>query len=113
MKSDSLYVLNLDNNYIGFFTHDFQAEDTSRLAMALIVPSTYLKYYGATSDEGKGITQTYYVVLEAQPDEAVPYRFYALWEKEDSRWASRTKVSEFLKSEAERWTQSLMFEVLL
>ena len=113
IKSDSLYVLNLDNNYIGFFTHDFQAEDTSRLAMALIVPSTYLKSYGATSDEGKGITQTYYVVLEAQPDEAVPYRFYALWEKEDSRWASRKEVSEFLKSEAERWTQSLMYEVLL
>jgi hypothetical protein len=113
MKSDSLYVLNLDNNYIGFFTHDFQAEDTSRLAMALIVPSIYLKSYGATKDEGEGITQTYYVVLEAQPDDPVPYRFYALWEKEDPRWASPGEVSKFLKSEAERWTQSLMYEVLL
>ncbi len=113
IKSDSLYVLNLDNNYTGFFTHDFQAEDTSRLAMALIVPSTYLKSYGATSDKGEGITQTYYVVLEAQPEDPVPYRFYALWEKEDSRWASLTEVSDFLKSEAERWTQSLMYEVLL
>jgi len=113
IKSDSLYVLNLDNNYTGFFTHDFQAEDSSRLAMALIVPSTYLKTYGATKDEGEGITQTYYVVLEAQTGEPVPYRFYSLWEKEDSRWASRKEVSAFLKSEAERWTQSLMFEVLL
>ncbi|MCK5795288.1 MAG: DUF4861 family protein, partial [Anaerolineales bacterium] len=113
IKSDSLYVINLDNNYIGFFTHDFQAEDTSLLAMALIVPSTYLKTYGATRDEGEGITQTYYVILEAHTDDPIPYRFYALWEKEDSRWASRSEVSEFLKSEAERWTQSLMYEVLL
>ncbi len=113
MKSDSLYVLNLDSNYTGLFTHDFQAEDTSRLAMALIVPSIFLKTYGATKDEGEGITQTYYVVLEAHPDDPVPYRFYALWEKEDPRWASRKEVSEFLKAEAERWTQSLMYEVLL
>ena len=113
MKSDSLYVLNLDNNYTGLFTHDFQSEDSSRLAMALIVPSSYLKSYGATKEKGDGITQTYYVVLEAQVDDPTPYRFYALWEKEDSRWASRKEVSEFLKSEAERWTQSLRFEVLL
>ncbi len=113
IKSDSLYVLKLDNNYMGFFTHDFQAEDNSKLAMALIVPSTYLKSYGATKDEGEGITQTYYVVLEAQSDDPVPYRFYALWEEEDSRWASPKEVSKFLKSEAERWTQSLMYEVLL
>ncbi len=113
ISSDSLYVLNLDNNYIGLFTLDFQAADSSMLAMALIVPSTYLLSYGATRDEGEGITQTYYVVLEAQPDDPVPYRFYALWEKEDSRWASPKEVSEFLKSEAERWTQSLKYEVLL
>ena len=81
--------------------------------MALIVPTIFLKSYGAARDQGEGITQTYYVVLEAQTDDPVPYRFYALWEKEDSRWASRKEVSEFLKSEAERWTQSLMFEVLL
>ncbi len=113
INSDSLYVLNLDNNYTGLFTLDFQAADSSMLAMALIVPSIYLKSYGATSDEGNGITQTYYVVLEAQPEDPVPYRFYALWEKEDARWASHKEVSEFLKSEAERWTQSLMYEVLL
>jgi hypothetical protein len=113
IKSDSLYVLNLDNNYTGLFTHDFQSEDSSRLAMALIVPSAYLKSYGAAKDQGEGITQTYYVVLDTQEDIPVPYRFYALWEKEDSRWASPREVEAFLKSEAERWTQSLIYEVLL
>jgi len=113
MKSDSLYVLELDNNYTGLFTHDHQAEDTSLLAMALIVPTGYLKSYGATKDAGEGVAQTYYVVLDAQSGESVPYRFYALWEKEDSRWASRNEVSDFLRKEAKRWTQSLMFEVLL
>lgn len=113
MKSDSLYALDLDNNHLGLFTHDFQAEDTSLLTMALIVPKEYLVSYGATKDEGEGVTQTYYVVLDAQPGEPVPYRFYSLWEKEDPRWTSLTEVKAFLKSEAERWTQSLMFEVLL
>jgi len=113
MKSDSLYVMDLDNNHLGLFTHDFQSEDTSLLTMALIVPKSYLKSYGATRDEGEGITQTYYVVLDAQPGEPVPYRFYSLWEKEDPRWKSLKEVTDFLKTEAERWTQSLLFEVLL
>jgi hypothetical protein len=113
MNSDSLYVMDLDDNHVGLFTHDRQAEDQSLLTMALIVPKGYLISYGKTKDEGEGITQTYYVVLDALPGEPVPYRFYSLWEKEDPRWKSLDEVSDFLQSEAERWTQSLMFEILL
>jgi hypothetical protein len=113
MNSDSLHVMDLDDNHVGLFTHDRQAEDQSMLTMALIVPKDYLKSYGATKEKGEGITQTYYVVLDALPGEPVPYRFYSLWEKEDPRWKSLDEVSDFLKGEAERWTQSLMFEILL
>lgn len=113
MNSDSLHVLDLDDNHVGLFTHDKQAEDQSLLTMALIVPKYYLKSYGATKEEGEGVTQTYYVVLDALQGEPVPYRFYSLWEKEDPRWRSLEEVQTFLKSEAERWTQSLMFEILL
>ncbi|MEN8201000.1 MAG: DUF4861 family protein [Bacteroidota bacterium] len=113
MKSDSLYVLSLDNNHLGLYTHDFQAEDTSLLSMALIIPKEYLRSYGATKDVGEGVTQSYYVVLDAQPGEPVPYRFYSLWEKEDPKWASHKEVTDFLKTEARRWTQSLTYKILL
>jgi hypothetical protein len=50
-------------------------------------------------------------VLEAGDQQPVPFRFYALWEKEDPRWASMEETLAFLKEEADRWTQSVMIEV--
>jgi hypothetical protein len=109
MKSDQLHVLKLNDQYTALLTHDTQSEDGSILAMALMVPTTYLASTGETRDEGEGITQTYYAALEAPTGEPIPYRFYALWEKEDAKWASLTEVSEYLKTEAERWTQSVVY----
>jgi hypothetical protein len=111
MKSDTLYTLDLNQQYRGFFTHDLQSEDTTLLAMALVVSSMDLASYGETKKTGEGVTETYYTVLDAPDGQPVPYRFYALWEKEDPRWASLTEVKAFLKEEAERWTQSVMIEV--
>lgn len=111
MKSDTLYVLKLNDYYTGFMTHDYQAEDTTLMAMAIMVPTGYLKTHGESKESGEGITQTYYAVLDAQPDQPVPYRFYALWEKEDPRWASLEEVTDFLKTEADRWAQSVMLEI--
>lgn len=101
MHSDQLYVEALNDKYTMLMTHDIQAEDTTMLAMALLVPSELLVGYGQTRDEGEGITQTYYARLAAAPEQAVPYRFYALWEKEDPRWASRAEIITYLKNEAE------------
>lgn len=108
MKSDSLYVMELGEQTV-LFSHDHQAEDTTLLTMALMLPTGYLQSFGESKDAGEGITQTYYAVLEASPGEPVPYRFYALWENEDPRWASLEEVSNYLKFEAERWTQSLTY----
>lgn len=104
MKSDSLMVVELNTEFSALLTHDDQSEDTTLLAMALMVPNKLLKRYGEAPDEGDGIIQTYYAVLEAKPNEPVPYRFYALWELEDPRWAVVDEVIEFLKSEAESWS---------
>ena len=43
MKSDSLFFLKLNDYYSGLLTHDYQSEDSSLLAMALIIPTGYLK----------------------------------------------------------------------
>jgi hypothetical protein len=109
MKSDHLHVLKLDDQYTALLTHAAQSEDGSMLAMALMVPASFLAFTGESRDEGEGITQTYYAALEALPGEPVPYRFYALWEGENPKWASLEEVKEYLKTEAERWTQSVAY----
>jgi hypothetical protein len=111
IHSDSLHVLDLDEQHTGFMTHDLQAEDTTLLAMALVVPRMDLLSFGETPSSGDGITETYFVVLDAPENQPVPYRFYALWERQDIRWAEPEEVNQFLKEEAERWTQSVTIEV--
>jgi hypothetical protein len=109
MKSDSLHFLKLNEQYSALLTHDKQSEDGSLLTMALIVPASYLNSTGKTSDEGTGITQTYYARLEAYPDESQFYRFYSFWEKQDPRWSNLEEVKDYLRTEAERLSQSLIY----
>lgn len=109
MKSEQLQVLQLDEQYTALLTHDRQSEDSTFLAMALMVPAGYLVSTGETGEEGEGITQSYYAVLEAAPGDAVSYRFYALWERENPRWASPEEVKKYLRAEADRWTQSVIY----
>ena len=109
MNSELLHVMKLDDQYTALLTHDRQSEDSSFLAMALMVPSGYLVSTGETRDEREGIIQTYYAALEANPGEQVTYRFYALWEGEDSKWASLQEIKDYLHTEAERWTQSVAY----
>lgn len=109
MKSSALHVTKLNDQYTALITLDHQSEDGSLLGMALVVPNAYLRSTGETPNEGEGIIQTYYAVLDASPDEQVPYRFYALWEKEDPRWSSLEEIQTYLKTEANRWTQSVVY----
>lgn len=109
MLSEELHVLELDEQYTGLYTMDHQAADGSLLTMALVVPSSYLIRTDETSDEGDGVIQTYYALLDASPGDALNYRFYSLWEKEDQRWSSVEEIESYLKKEAQRWTQSVVY----
>ncbi len=109
MLSEQLHVLELNDQYTGLYTMDNQAEDGSLLTMALVVPTSYLIRTGETRDEGDGVIQTYYALLDASPGDAMHYRFYSLWEKEDQRWSSVEEIEKYLKMEAHRWTQSVVY----
>jgi hypothetical protein len=109
MKSESLHVIRLNDQYTALFTLDHQSEDGTLLAMALMVPTVHLKSTGETRNTGEGIIETYFAVLDASPGELVPYRFYALWEREDPRWASLEEITGYLRTEAARWTQSVVY----
>jgi Domain of unknown function (DUF4861) len=111
MKSKELHVLKPGENHTALLTHDLQAEDNSMLAMALLIPNEYLVKYGETRESGEGIIQSYYAALDAAPGKPVPYRFYALWEKEDPRWASLEEISKFMEEEAALWTQPVNYQI--
>jgi len=110
MLSDKVHIWEVDEQHTAILTHDRQAEDGQFLAMAIMVPTNYLISTGETRNEGEGIIQTYYAALEANSGDAVSYRFYALWEGEDPRWASLEEIKEYLQNEAERWTQSVIYQ---
>lgn len=110
MHSDSLHMVQLNEQFTALLTHDRQSEDGSWLCMALVVPSAYLSSWGETPDEGEGIIQTYYAALDASPNEAQLYRFYAFWEKEDPGWASLAEIENYLQTEAERLSQSVIYK---
>ena len=112
MNSETVQFLELSNGYCVLYTHDSQAEDGSLLAMALMVPDNILEDHGKTRDEGEGITQTFYVALNAAENQQVPYRFYALWEKEDNRWADPDQVKNYLSVEAERWASPVSVSLI-
>ncbi|MFH0758379.1 MAG: DUF4861 family protein [Bacteroidota bacterium] len=112
MKSRELHVLDADPNHVALFTQDAQAEDGSILTMALLIPLSSLLQYGETKKSGEGITETSYAILDTSPGNPVTFRFYAFWEKEDPGWANIENVNAYLKSEAERWTRSVDFEIL-
>lgn len=109
MKSTDLHTRKLNDQYTALITFDHQSEDGSLLAMALVLANPYLKAQGETRNEGEGIIHTYYAMLDASPGEPIPYRFYALWEHEDARWNSIEAITDYLKTEAERWTQSIVY----
>jgi hypothetical protein len=111
MLSDSLHVLRLNEHYTALLTHDYQSEDGSLLTMALVVPGPFLISTGETSDEGTGITQTYFACLDASPDQPQLYRFYAFWEKQDPLWSSLEEIKAYLQTEAERLSQSVIYSI--
>lgn len=104
INSDRLHVVEASPDHSALITLDAQAEDGSMLAMALLVPSSVLMSHGEAPEQGEGVTQTYYAVLDAAPEEVISYRFYSLWEKEDPRWASLNQVVAYLESEAAVWS---------
>jgi hypothetical protein len=109
MKSETLHVTKLNDQFTALITHDQQSEDGSFLAMALLVPTAFLVSTGETRTEGEGIIQTYYASLDASPGEPLGYRFYSFWEKENPLWNSLEEVQSYLQNEAERLAQSVVY----
>lgn len=101
MLSDELFVEKSGNHNI-LFTHSIQAEDSKKLAMALIIPEKYFKGEKEAPKAGNGIIDTYYARMNLNGQKEAEFYFYALWETSDNRFADTGYVREFLKSEAQK-----------
>ena len=97
MKSDVLHEVDAGEHYKAFYTLDKQSEDGTDMAMGLKVPAKAFAGTSVTPDEGDGITQTYCVQLNVNPERPVSYRFYTAWEVEDEKWKELEAFEELLK----------------
>ncbi len=106
MLSDTLYEENYPG-HICLFTHDVQTEDTTNLAMGLMVPENYFISSGKAPEEGDGITKTYYARTGLDGAKIGEFYFYALWEGSDNRFKELDYVKEFLNNEARKLNSPL------
>jgi len=98
--SDEVYYEEVPGNYHVLMTHAKQAEDSSYLAMGLLIPDSDYLDHGQTPDTGEGITQTYYASMNASATGETAYAFYALWEKTEGKFQEFNEALEVLKNDA-------------
>lgn len=99
-KSDQLHEADPGDGYVAFYTHAPQAEDGSVLGMGIMLPESDFAGTITTPDSGLGITETYAVNMGAVPAEPVSYRFYAVWERQDSTWRDPGAFEALLEKDA-------------
>ena len=99
-KSDQLYEADPGNGYVAYYTHAPQSEDGSILGMGIMLPENDFAGTFATPDSGRGITETYAVNMSAVPAEPVSYRFYSVWEQQDSTWRDPDAFEALLTKDA-------------
>jgi hypothetical protein len=99
-KSDELFEVKDAEKSRAFYTHDLQSLDTTLLGMGILVNEKEFIATSETPDLGAGITGTYCIHLSAAPDQSVTFRFYAVWEKQNEKWADKSAFEALLAQDA-------------
>ena len=99
-KSDQLHEADPGNGYVAYYTHAPQSEDGSLLGMGIMVSENDFTGTFTTPDSGPGITETYAINMSAVPAEPVSYRFYSVWERQDSTWKDPDAFEALLQKDA-------------
>lgn len=100
-KSDKLAEVKDLNNNNAFYTHDLQSLDSSLLGMGILVDGKDFIATTETPETGGGITETYCIHLNAESGQAITFRFYAVWEKQNEKWSDPLVFEELLKQDAD------------
>lgn len=96
--NDVYYIPGTDVSY--FFTHDKQAYFGEYLGMAIIVPNRQIEVFTAP-DQGEGIIQTYYTVLDLV-NQPIEYYFMAAWEVQNSIYSTFKGFENELKKQVDQ-----------
>ena len=93
--NDVYYIPGSDISY--FFTHDKQSYLGEHLGMAIIVPNRQIEVF-TTPDEGEGITQSYYTVMDLV-NQPIEYYFMAGWEVQNPIYSTFEGFENELKQQ--------------
>ena len=99
LHSDTLYQEKFPG-HVCIFTHAPQTEDTTFLAMGLMIPENYYISLDTAPETGDGITNTFFARTGLDGAKIGEFYFYALWEGSDNRFADLNYVREFFNREA-------------
>lgn len=98
LHSKAVHELNA-GNFKGIFTYDTQSENKDKLGMAIVMPKAQVAGTATTPNANTDIQNTYIIKANLKNNEPVVYRFYAGWEKSDSRFTSAGGFEQFLKKD--------------
>ncbi|MDA3823513.1 MAG: DUF4861 domain-containing protein [Bacteroidales bacterium] len=101
IKSKELFEVNSNDKVNAYYTYDHQAEDTTLLGMGIMVLSKDFLKQSDAPKAGEGITQSYCIHISSKENAISSYRFYTVWEKENSKWKTAEAFEQLLESEAD------------
>jgi len=94
------------NGMKAIYTYDVQSENKDKLGMAIVMPEKRVTGTAATPNANTDVQNTYIMKAAIKEGRPVIFRFYAGWEKSDTRFSSAESFQQFLQSECKRMTSS-------
>ena len=94
LHTDTFYTAQSDNYKI-LYTHDKQSENHDTLGMAIIVANDLFKGYGEAPNQTTGISNTYFVKMDASQEKSAEFYFVAGWEKTNKKFSSKLGFEKY------------------
>ena len=100
--SDTIFYTKHNSKFSTIYTYDKQADGTSSfLGLAVMFLTPLYAGHGKVNDKNQFI-QSNYVELNHSEDNIQTYRFFACWEKTDSRFSTRKGFENYLQNIADK-----------
>ncbi len=98
--SNALYHEQVSPGHMLIATYDKQAEDSSYMGMALLIPYSQFIEYAEAPKTGDGITETYFARIKLVPGEPSKFYFYAGWELSNPEFSEMSSFITMIKRDA-------------
>lgn len=92
------------NGMKAIYTYDVQSENKDKLGMAIVMPEKRVTGTATTPNANTDVQNTYIMKAAIKEGRPVIFRFYAGWEKSDTRFSSAESFQQFLQNECKRMT---------